>query len=86
MYVGVLRTVFSAYITRLLCSSGRDACIGQAAKMAQQLQEMLAKGHVQHQNLRGSEFSAKSQLEQTKSELESIEVRSPFRIDLDYWD
>lgn len=52
----------------------RGKIADQAAKMAKQLQEVLTKNHVQHQNLRGEEHSAKSQLEQVKGDLESAEV------------
>ena len=52
----------------------RGKIADQAAKMAKQLQEVLTKNHVQHQNLRGQEHDAKSQLERVKGDLESAEV------------
>jgi len=46
----------------------------QAAKMAQQLQEVLAKQHVSHQNLRGSEIGMKSALDNAQIELAATKV------------
>lgn len=45
--------------------------------MAQQLQEVLAKNHVQHQYLRGAEFSMKTELESLKLEAASSKVSAP---------
>ena len=52
----------------------------QASKMAQQLQETLAKNHVQHQHLRSAEFSMKSDLENAKQELATTKVNAALRV------
>jgi hypothetical protein len=47
---------------------------GQAEQMAHQLQEVLAKNHVQHQHLRRAECQLRQELESAKQALASSTV------------